>query len=73
MEAYLDNSATTRTFDEVAKLMVKIMIEDYGNPSAMHLKGVEAEEYIKKSAERISKVLKVDPKEILFGLISFFS
>lgn len=66
MEAYLDNSATTRTFDEVAKLMVKIMIEDYGNPSAMHLKGVEAEEYIKKSAERISKVLKVDPKEILF-------
>lgn len=34
MEVYLDNSATTRTFPEVAELMSKIMCEDYGNPRA---------------------------------------
>ena len=40
MEAYLDNSATTRCYEEVRDLVVKTMMEDYGNPSAMHLKGV---------------------------------
>ena len=30
MEVYMDNSATTRTFPEVAELMTKIMCEDYG-------------------------------------------
>ena len=43
MEAYLDNSATTKCFEEVKDIVVKTMMEDYGNPSAMHLKGVEAE------------------------------
>ena len=43
MEVYLDNSATTRVNDKVADLIHKIMTEDYGNPSSMHLKGVEAE------------------------------
>ena len=31
-EIYLDNSATTRVYPEVASLMCKIMTEDYGNP-----------------------------------------
>lgn len=66
MEAYLDNSATTRAFDEVKDLMVKTMQEDYGNPSSMHLKGVDAEKYIKEAKLRIAKTLKVDEKEIVF-------
>ena len=47
MEVYLDNSATTRCFDEVAQLMTKVMCEDYGNPSSLHRKGVQAEQYIR--------------------------
>ena len=47
MEVYMDNSATTRTFPEVAELMTKIMCEDYGNPSSLHMKGVEAEKYLR--------------------------
>ena len=43
MEAYLDNSATTRCYEEVKDIVVKTMTEDFGNPSAMHLKGVDAE------------------------------
>lgn len=66
MEAYLDNSATTRCHKEVADLVYKIMTEDYGNPSAMHLKGVEAEKYVKEAKERIGKILKVSEKEIFF-------
>lgn len=66
MEAYLDNSATTRCYKEVADLVYKMMLEDYGNPSSMHQKGVEAEAYVKEAKERIAKTLKVNEKEILF-------
>lgn len=66
MEAYLDNSATTRVSDDVKDIMVKVMTEDYGNPSSLHMKGVEAERYIKQSREIIAGTLKVSEKEILF-------
>lgn len=66
MEAYLDNSATTRVSDDVKNIMVKVMTEDYGNPSSLHMKGVEAERYIKQSREIIARTLKVSEKEILF-------
>ena len=66
MEVYLDNSATTRCFDEVAQLMMRIMCEDYGNPSSMHHKGVEAEHYIRHARETLAKILKVNEKEIPF-------
>lgn len=66
MEAYLDNSATTRVYPEVVELMSKIMLEDYGNPSSMHMKGVEAEKYVLEATRRVSKALKVLEKEIVF-------
>lgn len=66
MEVYLDNSATTRVFPEVAELMKKIMLEDYGNPSSMHFKGVQSEQYVKRAKEQIAKILKVSEKEIIF-------
>lgn len=66
MEVYFDNSATTRCYESVKDIVVKTMMEDYGNPSAMHRKGVEAENYVKKSAGIIAGILKVQEKEILF-------
>ncbi len=66
MEVYFDNSATTRCYDEVCDLMMKAMKEDYGNPSAMHQKGVDAELYVRKAAKTIAKTLKASEKEILF-------
>ena len=66
MEVYLDNSATTRVFPEVAELMTKIMLEDYGNPSSMHFKGVQSEQYVKQAKEQIARLLKVNEKEIIF-------
>lgn len=66
MEAYFDNSATTRCYPEVAEIAVKTMTEDFGNPSAMHLKGVEAEKYVREAAQTLAKILKVNEKEIIF-------
>ena len=66
MEAYFDNSATTRCYPEVAEIVVKTMTEDFGNPSAMHLKGVEAERYVREAAQTLAKILKVNEKEIIF-------
>ncbi|MCM1183254.1 MAG: cysteine desulfurase [Roseburia sp.] len=66
MEAYLDNSATTKTLPSVAALMTQIMCEDYGNPSSMHRKGVEGEQYVRYARETIAKCLKVQEKEIFF-------
>lgn len=66
MEVYLDNSATTRCYREVGELVYKIMCQDYGNPSSLHKKGVEAEHYVRESKERLAKILKVAPKEIFF-------
>ena len=66
MEVYLDNSATTRCFDEVADYVAKIRMLDYGNPSSMHLKGVEAERYIRYAKDTLSRILKVNEKEIVF-------
>ncbi len=65
-EVYLDNSATTRCSERAKDLMVKLLMEDYGNPSSLHMKGLEAENYIKEAKRQIAKTLKVEEKEILF-------
>ena len=66
MEVYLDNSATTACFEEVAQLMHRILCEDYGNPSSLHHKGVEAEAYLRYANETFARLLKVNEKEIFF-------
>lgn len=63
---YLDNSATTRTFDEVTEYMTHIMKDIYGNPSSRHTLGISAEAEVKKSLERLARIMKVDSGNILF-------
>ena len=66
MEAYLDNSATTRCLECVTEKMVRVMRTDYGNPSSLHKKGVEAEHYIKEAKTFFAENLKVQEKELYF-------
>lgn len=66
MEAYLDNSATTRVSNGVKDIMLRLMMEDYGNPSSLHTLGQKAEAQIKESKKKIAKTLKVQEKEIYF-------
>lgn len=65
-EIYLDNSATTRAYENVGDLVRKVTCEDYGNPSSMHAKGMAAEKYIKEAKETLAGLWKVQPKEIFF-------
>ena len=65
-EIYLDNSATTKAFPEVADLVSKVMTEDYGNPSSMHHMGVVAEDRLKESTKTLSSVLGCGEKCIYY-------
>ena len=66
MRAYLDNSATTRAYDEVAQLVAKIMTEEYGNASSVHHMGTVSGNRLYSARETIAETLKVDPSEIVF-------
>ncbi|SFR68657.1 cysteine desulfurase family protein [Anaeromicropila populeti] len=66
MEVYLDNAATTKPFEAVRKRMWETLEENYGNPSSMHKKGVEAEKYVREARETIAAALKAEQKEIIF-------
>ena len=65
-EAYLDNAATTPVSEGVARVVMKAMTEDYGNPSSKHLKGVEAERLVRDAREKIAGTMHVLPEEIFF-------
>ena len=66
MEAYFDNSATTKELDCVKDAVVDAMCVNYGNAAAKHRKGVEAENLIREAKKAIADTLKVQEKEILF-------
>lgn len=66
MEVYLDNSATTKVTEKVRDRVVKVLYEDYGNPSSMHRLGINAENYMKEAAAALAASLKVEPKELVF-------
>lgn len=66
MQAYLDNSATTKCSERAKNKMLQTLLTDYGNPSSLHMMGVDAERYVKEAQEKIAKTLKAEPKEIIF-------
>lgn len=66
MEIYLDHAATTWAYPEVADKVKEVMCIEFGNPSSMHNKGVEAERIVKESAKKIASILKASEKEIYF-------
>ncbi len=66
MSIYFDNAATTKVSDKVANIVEKVMKDDFGNPSSLHMAGFDAEKYIKEAKAEIAKILKADDKEIFF-------
>lgn len=66
MEVYLDNSSTTMCYQSVVDKVTKVMLEDYGNSSSLHVKGMKAERHMRESQGIIAKNLKVKEKEIFF-------
>ncbi|MEG1429854.1 MAG: aminotransferase class V-fold PLP-dependent enzyme, partial [Hydrogenoanaerobacterium sp.] len=66
IEAYLDNSATTQVDERVAKAALWAMCENYGNPSSLHDKGLNAELAIKASREQLAEALGASGDDIIF-------
>lgn len=62
----MDNSATTCCSDRACQLMVDLLTKDYGNPSSLHMKGIEAERFVETAKKKIAKTLRVSEKEIIF-------
>jgi len=65
-EIYIDNSATTRPFDEIIESLVTEMRTGYGNPSSLHSKGLESEKILKHSKQVVAGSLGVSSGEIFF-------
>jgi len=65
-EIFLDNSSTTKPYDEVVQYIYEVSKDIYGNPSSMHTKGIEAEKLVKRARTQIADSLRVDSKAIYF-------
>lgn len=65
-EHYLDNSATTKVSENAAKEALLMMTTEYGNPSSLHKKGLDAELRLNTAKETIADSLSVDATELYF-------
>ena len=63
---YLDNSATTKTDEEVVKAMLPYLSENYGNPSSIYSIGQTARKAVEESRETVASILNCSPNEIYF-------
>lgn len=66
MEAYLDNSATTKVCEEAIEKMCLCMRENWGNPSSLHSAGIKASQEVEEARNAAASLLGVQPKEIFF-------
>ena len=66
MEIYLDNSATTKVCREAADAMMKMLTENYGNPSSLHSKGIEASKALENARQNLADALSCSKDEIFF-------
>ncbi len=66
MAVYLDNSATTRQYDEVTDIMIRYMREQFGNPSSLYRPGIDAEKAVKEARRSLSRAFACGDDEIYF-------
>ncbi|MCQ2911196.1 MAG: cysteine desulfurase [Clostridia bacterium] len=63
---YLDNAGSTMVCKEALDAAFKNCIENYANPSAIHLAGVNAQREIETAKYEVSKVINAEQNEIIF-------
>ena len=62
----MDNSATTAVSAAAADKAYQIMTAVYGNPSSLHIKGMEAEHELTAARKAVAAQLKANPDEVFF-------
>jgi cysteine desulfurase len=63
---YLDNAATTPIRHEVIDEMIRVMQNEFGNPSSTHSVGRSSKAIIETSRKKIAKQLHCNAQEIIF-------
>ena len=63
---YFDNSATTKLDEEVLKVMMPYLTEEYGNASSIYKLGRNSKKVIEEAREKVAKILNCEPGEIYF-------
>ena len=66
MQAYFDNSATTKPCPEAVQAVAEAMTEVWGNPSSLHRLGIEAEKRVGEARRAVAEVFGADPDRIFF-------
>lgn len=66
MEWYLDNSATTPVCPEAAQAVQRALLENWGNPSSLYKRGMQAEAMLEDAREAVAARLGCRAEEIVF-------
>ncbi|MBQ9894939.1 MAG: cysteine desulfurase [Ruminococcus sp.] len=66
MSVYLDNAATTKPCEEAVEAAVKMMRENYGNPSSLHRSGLDAQLVMDKARKVIADSIGADSSCLYF-------
>ena len=65
-EIYVDNNATTRPLPEVREEVMKVLGEEFGNPSSAHSTGERARDYMRAARQKLADLLGCSPQAITF-------
>ncbi len=63
---YLDNSSTTKVCKTAAEYINNALVSDYGNPSSLHVMGMDAENQITAAREAVARLISAKEEEIYF-------
>lgn len=63
---YLDNSATTAVCKEAVERMIRVMTEQYGNPSSLHTLGVDAWREVMRARGEVAALMGAKPEQVVF-------
>lgn len=63
---YLDNSATTKPCKKAIEYLNFSLLENWGNPSSLHILGMNAEDTVTASRQTVAKSLNAKENEIIF-------
>ena len=66
MKVYLDNAATTKVDEQVAKTVQQYSTKEFGNPGSIHTLGQNAKNALETARASIAKKINAEPSEIIF-------
>ncbi|MBE6835689.1 MAG: cysteine desulfurase [Ruminococcaceae bacterium] len=67
LKAYFDNSATTMPCENAVRAMNNACLKEWGNPSSLHFKGLEASAEINRARKSAASLLGCEESEIYFS------